>query len=151
MDALKRRRIGCPDWPTCYGHLAVPNDRHELANVAQQFPGQTVVAHKAWPEMIHRYFAATLGLLITIIALLSWRARRFGHPVVLPTVLFFLVCLQGAFGAWTVTLKLMPIVVTTHLLLGFTTFSLLALLSLQLRGFCRNAQGMQKTTQLQTQ
>jgi len=131
---LKDAGLGCPDWPTCYGHIVVPNESHELEQVAASYPGQTVVAEKAWPEMIHRYFAATLGLLITAIALLAGRARQQGHPVVLPIILFFLVCVQGAFGAWTVTMKLMPIVVTTHLLLGFTTFSLLAVLTLQLRG-----------------
>ncbi len=137
---LEDAGLGCPDWPTCYGHIVVPDEHHELAKAAELFPGQTVVAEKAWPEMIHRYFAATLGLIIAIIAVLAWRSRRAGHPTVLPTILFVLVCLQGAFGAWTVTMKLMPIVVTTHLLLGFTTFSLLAVLSVQLSGGVRALQ-----------
>ncbi|NQD36918.1 COX15/CtaA family protein [Permianibacter sp. IMCC34836] len=126
--------LGCPDWPTCYGHLSVPDESHELQRAAELFPEQTVVAAKAWPEMIHRYFAATLGLCIIIIAALALRARKQGHPLVLPLFLAALVCVQGAFGAWTVTMKLMPVVVTTHLLLGFTTLSLLTLLALQLHG-----------------
>ncbi len=126
--------LGCPDWPGCYGHLTVPDAEHELARAAELFPEHTVVAHKAWPEMIHRYFAATLGLVIVVIAALAWRARRRGHPVLLPLFLAVLVCVQGAFGAWTVTMKLMPVVVTTHLLLGFTTLSLLTVLALQLHG-----------------
>jgi heme a synthase len=126
--------LGCPDWPGCYGHLTVPDAEHELARAAELFPEHTVVAHKAWPEMIHRYFAATLGLLIVGIAGVAWRNRKQGHPIGLPFFLTALVCLQGAFGAWTVTMKLMPVVVTTHLLLGFTTLSLLTVLALQLHG-----------------
>jgi len=126
--------LGCPDWPGCYGHLSVPKEAHELMRAAELFPAQQVQPHKAWPEMIHRYFAATLGLIILITAVLAWRARQQRHPVKLPLVLAALVCVQGAFGAWTVTLKLMPVVVTTHLLLGFTTLSLLSVLALQLHG-----------------
>lgn len=126
--------LGCPDWPGCYGHLTVPAAEHELARAAELFPEHTVVAHKAWPEMIHRYFAASLGLLILTLAIFSWCLRRTGHPTVLPLLLFVLVCIQGAFGAWTVTMKLMPIVVTTHLLLGFATLSLLTVLAVQLHG-----------------
>jgi cytochrome c oxidase assembly protein subunit 15 len=40
-------------------------------------------------------------------------------------VLLVFVCIQGAFGAWTVTLKLQPLIVTTHLLLGLSLFALL--------------------------
>lgn len=131
---LKDAGLGCPDWPTCYGHFSVPVADAELQKAQQLFPGQTVVAAKAWPEVIHRYFASSLGLVIAAITLLAWLARRKGHPLLLPGILMVLVCVQGAFGAWTVTMKLMPIVVTTHLLLGMTTFSLLSVLALQLNG-----------------
>ncbi len=126
--------LGCPDWPGCYGHWTVPLTESQLARAAELFPDQQVVVAKAWPEMIHRHFAKLLGLSILVLAFLSWRNRKQGHPVGLPLFLAVLVCVQGAFGAWTVTMKLMPIVVTTHLLLGFTTLSLLTVLALQLHG-----------------
>lgn len=129
--------LGCPDWPGCYGHWTVPMTETQLARAAELFPEQQVVADKAWPEMIHRHFAKLLGLTILVMAALAWRGRKQGHPIALPLFLAILVCVQGAFGAWTVTMKLMPIVVTTHLLLGFTTLSLLTVLALQLHGKVR--------------
>lgn len=129
--------LGCPDWPGCYGHWTVPTTDAQLQRAAELFPEHKVEMAKAWPEMIHRHFAKLLGLTILLTAALAWRARKQGHPVVLPLVLAVLVCVQGAFGAWTVTMKLMPVVVTTHLLLGFTTLSLLTVLALQLHGVLR--------------
>ncbi len=126
--------LGCPDWPGCYGHWTVPTTEAQLAQAAALFPEQQVEMSKAWPEMIHRHFAKLLGLTILVLAFLAWRNRKQGHPVGLPLFLAVLVCVQGAFGAWTVTMKLMPVVVTTHLLLGFTTLSLLTVLALQLHG-----------------
>lgn len=125
--------LGCPDWPGCYGHFDVPNTAAEIAKAELLFPDSPVEAEKAWPEMIHRYIASLLGLLIIIIAVISWRHRHEpDQPVKLPIFLVGLVILQGIFGAWTVTLKLWPQVVTAHLLGGFTTLSLLGLLSLRL-------------------
>lgn len=126
--------LGCPDWPGCYGHWTVPTSESQLMRAAELFPDQQFEAAKAWPEMIHRHFAKLLGLTVLLLAFLSWRNRKHGHPVGLPLFLAVLVCVQGAFGAWTVTMKLMPVVVTTHLLLGFTTLSLLTVLALQLHG-----------------
>ena len=126
--------LGCPDWPGCYGHWTVPTTDAQLERAAELFPEHKVQIAKAWPEMIHRHFAKLLGLTILLIAFLAWRGRKHGHPVVLPLFLAVLVCVQGAFGAWTVTMKLMPVVVTTHLLLGFTTLSLLTVLAMQLHG-----------------
>lgn len=124
--------LGCPDWPTCYGMLTVPTQAHDVARANELYPGQPVEAHKAWPETIHRYFASTIGLVITLIAGLALYARReTGVPVKHAVFLFFLVCLQGAFGAWTVTMKLFPPVVTGHLLFGFATFTTLFLLALR--------------------
>ena len=124
--------LGCPDWPGCYGHLVVPEKDHQLERAAALFPEHTVEAHKAWPEMIHRYFAGTLGLLIYAIAFFSWRQRKQGHPVILPTFLAIWVTWQAALGMWTVTLKLWPIVVMAHLLGGFITLVGLAILHLNI-------------------
>ena len=124
--------LGCPDWPGCYGFLSVPQSAESVAEAEALFPDAPVEAEKAWWEMIHRYAAGLLGLLIVGICISAFRHRRTGIPWKLPIALVVLVICQGAFGAWTVTLKLWPQVVTAHLLGGFTTLALLWLLLLRL-------------------
>ncbi|HKJ87474.1 MAG TPA: COX15/CtaA family protein, partial [Gammaproteobacteria bacterium] len=124
---LSQAGLGCPDWPGCYGHLSVP----------QQIDGGTgfhrqLEPAKAWKEMIHRYFAGTLGLLIGGIAIVAWRRRReYGQAVALPLALVALVIFQALLGMWTVTWLLKPLVVTSHLLGGMTTLALLMWLALR--------------------
>lgn len=122
--------LGCPDWPGCYGHLVgVPESAAEHEVAASAFPGKPVEAGKAWKEMIHRYAAGTLGLLILGIAIAAWRrawsmgARR---PW-LETSLVGLVIFQALLGMWTVTLLLKPVIVTAHLIGGMATWALLVL------------------------
>lgn len=115
--------LGCPDWPGCYGHIGVPQAEHEIAAAEAKFPERPVEAPKAWKEMVHRYFASTLGLLIVILAFLSLRIA--GAPRFLPWFLVGLVVFQGVLGMWTVTWQLKPLVVTAHLLGGMSTFALL--------------------------
>lgn len=135
---LRDAGLGCPDWPTCYGHLSVPSSPEALAKAHELFPGQEVVAQKAWPETIHRYFASSIGLVILIMAVWMTVLRREPDmPWRLGLALLALVCVQGAFGAFTVTEKLYPPVVTAHLLLGFSTLTLLFLLYLRLSGAFR--------------
>lgn len=122
--------LGCPDWPGCYGE-ANPFLAHADISAAQTaMPTGPVTVFKAWIEMIHRYLAMGVGVLIIAMLVGAWRQwRRTGAPRYAPTVpalLLVFVCVQGAFGAWTVTLKLQPVIVSIHLLLGM---SLLALLS----------------------
>lgn len=127
--------LGCPDWPTCYGHLVVPQSAQQLADAAARFPDQQVVQAKAWPEMIHRYFAGTLGLTIFLFAILAWRARgRDGFPRKQAFLMVVLVVFQALLGMWTVTMKLHPAVVMSHLLGGLTTLSLCFLAWRRLRG-----------------
>ena len=122
--------LGCPDWPGCYGHLTVPTDPGHVEQAQQDFPQRPVEHAKAWKEMVHRYLASTLGLLIAGLALLSFRPR---NPKVLPRVLVALVVVQGLLGMWTVTWLLKPLVVTAHLLGGLTTLGLLCWLFLETR------------------
>ena len=113
---LTNAGLGCPDWPGCYGHI-YPQTGHE--------------AGKAWHEMIHRYVATSLGAVIT--TLLLWavlRRKDRNQPLVPVTLLFLVVCLQGALGALTVTLLLKPLIVTAHLFGGLTTLGLLLWLSI---------------------
>jgi len=124
--------LGCPDWPGCYGQLVgIPEAAHEQSAALQAFPGKPVEAHKAWKEMVHRYFAGTLGLLIALIAVIAWTRRRaLQHSPLLPTVLVGVVALQAMLGMWTVTLLLKPVIVSAHLLGGMTTLALLVWLQL---------------------
>ncbi len=126
--------LGCPDWPTCYGHALWPETGEEIKAANEAFPDAPVELDKTWPEMVHRYFATSLGLFTIAIAVIAVRKRKQGHPVKLPLFLLAFIILQGMFGMWTVTLKLWPQVVTGHLLGGFTTFSLLWLLRQRLSG-----------------
>lgn len=123
--------LGCPDWPGCYGQVMWPSTETEIATANSQFADAAPVdTDKTWPEMVHRYFASGLGLVVIGLLLMT---RRLGlRPKKLPVLLLGLVILQGLFGMWTVTLKLWPQVVTTHLLGGFTTLALLWLLALRL-------------------
>lgn len=123
--------LGCPDWPGCYGQVMWPTTEQEIAAANSQFSDAAPVdTDKTWPEMVHRYFASGLGLVV--IGLLLMTRRKGLRPKKLPMFLLALVILQGLFGMWTVTLKLWPQVVTTHLLGGFTTLAFLWLLALRL-------------------
>jgi len=132
---LTHAGLGCPDWPGCYGLHDVPQTSEEILKAEAAFPDRPVEPQKAWNEMIHRYFAGALGLLILAIAFLSVKYREVGTPVLLPLFILCVVTFQAALGMWTVTMKLMPIVVMGHLLGGLTTLSLLFLLYIRLRRF----------------
>ena len=121
--------LGCPDWPGCYGH-ASPIGATQQINAAQAaMPTGPVTFPKAWIEMIHRYLATGVGVLILTLAITSWiERRRIQISPWWPTFTLFWVCLQGAFGALTVTMKLFPAIVTLHLMGGM---GLLALLKVQ--------------------
>ncbi|MGJ8669587.1 MAG: COX15/CtaA family protein [Oceanococcus sp.] len=127
--------LGCPDWPGCYGQLLVPDQVHE-ANAA--YPERPLEAAKAWKEMIHRYFASGLGLLIVALAVFGWNK---GLPRKMLLGLVALVIFQGILGMWTVTWQLKPLAVTSHLLGGMSTLGMLAWLNMLLRP-APNARGL---------
>jgi len=141
---LTNAGLGCPDWPGCYGHLVLPN----------HYPELPLEARKAWTEMAHRYAAGSLALLIFLISIASRlrlsaiklsslgerseAVQGFGvqHGLqrrLLPLALILLVLFQAALGMWTVTMKLLPVVVMGHLLGGILIFSLLCYLGLQIK------------------
>ena len=126
--------LGCPDWPGCYGSASPVGARSEIAAAQEAMPTGPVTHGKAWVEMIHRYLATGVGVLIIVLTVASWvqrlRARRgVGALPPLsawwPTFTLFWVCLQGAFGALTVTMKLFPAIVTLHLVGGLVLLALL--------------------------
>ncbi len=121
--------LGCPDWPGCYGSASPLGATVEIDVAQSALPGGPVTQRKAWIEMIHRYLATAVGALITVLAVLSWiAARKQRLPVSKwwATATLLWVCLQGAFGALTVTMKLYPAIVTAHLLGGLVLLALLA-------------------------
>ena len=156
--------LGCPDWPGCYGNASPVGARHDIAMAQAALPSGPVTHGKAWIEMTHRYLATGVGALILTLALLTWierrRQRRLpvpGRPSAgsapggsnlpafsawWPTATLAWVCLQGAFGAWTVTLQLYPAIVTLHLLGAIV---LLILLCIQGVRYSQTAAGRSPT------
>ena len=129
--------LGCPDWPGCYGSASPVGAQLHIEAAQSAMPTGPVTHSKAWIEMIHRYLATGVGVLILTLTLVTWMARReqqrsagISTPTLLlspwwPTATLVWVCLQGAFGALTVTMKLFPAIVTMHLLGGLVLLALL--------------------------
>src|SRR6478609_2398486 len=129
--------LGCPDWPGCYGSASPGGAHAQISEAQAAMPTGPVTHGKAWIEMVHRYLATGVGVLITTLAVSTWLLRRRGTvPVAgwLPWLTLAWVCVQGAFGALTVTMKLFPAIVTMHLLGGLV---LLALLTVQAAAYAR--------------
>ena len=133
--------LGCPDWPGCYGSASPLGAREEIHAAQTAQPSGPVTHGKAWVEMVHRYLAAAVGVLITVMAAMSWWLRR--HRMRMApspwwaTLTLAWVIAQGAFGALTVTMKLYPAIVTLHLIGGL---GLLALLVVQDQAFAPRPQ-----------
>lgn len=118
--------LGCPDWPGCYGSALLSDEIHQVAESAY---GQTADFTKALKEMLHRYVAGILVILILGMAVIdAIRSKMLTGKtawIALPNIIFLLVVVQALFGMWTVTLKLQPMIVVLHLLLGMTLLLLL--------------------------
>ncbi|NOS97884.1 MAG: COX15/CtaA family protein [Methylotenera sp.] len=122
--------LGCPDWPGCYGTLTVPQSEAAISQAQTAFPQSTVEVGKAWREMAHRYLASTLGLIVLVIFVLGWVAKREtkSSPWT-ATFLLLLIAFQGMLGMWTVTMLLKPVIVSAHLLGGMSTLAMLTWLA----------------------
>lgn len=137
--------LGCPDWPGCYGHASPMGANRAIAAAQSAMPSGPVTHTKAWIEMLHRYFATGVGALIVVLTISHWRLRAqlsTDAPRLAWSVAALVwVCVQGAFGALTVTMKLYPAIVTLHLLGGVILLALLTMLAtrftLAQRGLCR--------------
>lgn len=118
--------LGCPDWPGCYGAASPLGAQTQIAAAQTAMPSGPVTWSKAWIEMIHRYLAMTVGVLILVMAVVSWVERkRLPHASWWPWATLVWVIVQGLFGKYTVTLKLYPAIVTLHLLGGLALLAML--------------------------
>ena len=131
--------LGCPDWPGCYGSASPLGAAQHIDAAQTAMPTGPVTQGKAWMEMVHRYMATGVGVLITVLTLWTlrvWRRDRAQavHPL-WPALTLLWVCLQGAFGALTVTMKLFPAIVTLHLLLAIGLLALLCLQAVRYEGW----------------
>lgn len=133
--------LGCPDWPGCYGNASPTGALEQIRAEEARMPTGPVTHGKAWIEMIHRYLATGVGVLIITLAVGTWMQRKRGLPVSFwwPAFTLAWVCLQGAFGALTVTMKLFPAIVTLHLLGGLVLLALLAMQAVAYRQAQRGA------------
>jgi cytochrome c oxidase assembly protein subunit 15 len=134
---LTHAGLGCPDWPGCYGHLVLPSSSIEQAQAQSLYPHQTIEPLKAWTEMIHRYAAGGLVLLILMSLIISWQIQKKGltsaaYGLKFPLFLTGWITFQAALGMWTVTWQLLPAVVMAHLLSGAILFCALSLYLYQL-------------------
>jgi cytochrome c oxidase assembly protein subunit 15 len=101
--------LGCPDWPGCYGQLKLPEPGVARQAAQALYPEQHIDATKAWTEMVHRYAAGGLGCLVLLSLMLVMCDRRrigLGMPLFLVAWIGF----QALLGMWTVTWRLLPIV-----------------------------------------
>lgn len=130
---LSNAGLSCPDWPTCYGKLTWPTHAHEIARADLAFPDRPVETTKAWREQVHRILVGVLSLLTFALAAGGWRRRRdLRGLVAVPMFAAVFILFQAALGMWTVTWKLLPLVVTAHLLGGMALFALLVYIALRL-------------------
>jgi heme a synthase len=140
---LSNAGLSCPDWPGCYQQLLAPMTEQEIDRANLLYPERPVETDKAWKEMIHRYLAGTLGLLILALAVIAWRNRSDPRQVkILPFFLVGLVGLQAALGMWTVTLLVQPAIVTLHLLGGMSVLALAWWLVLRQRQTVREEEAL---------
>ena len=130
---LSNAGLSCPDWPTCYGKLTWPTQAHDIVSANTAFPDRPVESDKAWREQAHRILVGGLSLVTFALAGWAWLRRRdLGRLAIVPWLAAVFIVFQAVLGMWTVTLKLLPLVVTAHLLGGMTLFALLAYIALRL-------------------
>ena len=140
--------LGCPDWPGCYGSASPLGAHADISAAQAALPSGPVTHSKAWVEMVHRYLATSVGALIALMAgrawWLKWQRGRAGHKSLAmastdpsplwATLTLVWVCIQGLFGALTVTMKLFPAIVTLHLVGGLVLLALLCVQAVRQSG-----------------
>jgi heme a synthase len=126
--------LGCPDWPGCYGHSNPWSAADHIAQAQAAMPTGPVTKSKAWIEMGHRYFALAVGVLIIVLTVHAWLRATRSTSALSPwwaSAALVWVCIQGLFGALTVTMKLQPAIVTLHLLGGIGLLAILTSIAIR--------------------
>ena len=116
--------LGCPDWPGCYGIFGTPDTDAEIAQAKALYPDAKIDIGKVWREMLHRYLAGILGIYIIAASYFSLKYSK-GRSAAVPMFLILLIFIQSMMGMLTITELVKPTIVTTHLLLGMITASLI--------------------------
>ena len=132
--------LGCPDWPGCYGFVVFPTTEDEILLAEQRYPQFPYEIDKAIPEVVHRYFAATLGFIAILLVAFAFKYKLPAKIKAIASFLLLFICCQGLFGYLTVSLKLLPIIVTGHLFGGFITLAIFFYLFLITTDGIRNYQ-----------
>ncbi len=127
--------LGCPDWPGCYGFITFPTTSQEIEMAEQLYPDSPVEIDKIIPEVVHRYFAASLGLLAIFLLFISIKEKK---HILTSSLLLAIIIGQGIFGYLTVSLKLHPLIVTTHLFGAMITTSIFLVIFLRSLKFQQN-------------
>lgn len=124
---LTNAGLSCPDWPHCFGYLTAPHTLVQIENAVKIYPQVPVDISKAWTEMGHRYAAGAEGILMMTLALsiLLSRKAKGTKAIALASALIFLLLVQILLGMFTVTEKLKPVIVLSHLLTGISILSVL--------------------------
>ncbi|MHB1585537.1 MAG: COX15/CtaA family protein [Acidiferrobacteraceae bacterium] len=136
---IENAGLGCPDWPGCYGRVFAPTTPAQIEQAQRYAPHGHVSSAKAWKEMVHRYAAGILSLVIIALAIVGMQLQRRRHYAryLLPLLVVVLLIFQALLGMLTVRWKLNPIIVMGHLLGGFTILALLWWITLRERRFFR--------------
>jgi heme a synthase len=119
--------LSCPDWPHCYGFLTAPYKPQQVLEASKIYPSMPIDSKKAWTEMIHRYFAGTVGILVLMLSgsLLFNKKLPAALSKLIAFALVGLIAIQVLLGMLTVTIKLKPIIVTAHLATGLSLLTML--------------------------
>lgn len=117
--------MGCPDWPTCFGQWIPPTNEAQLPSNYQQIYAELGYADtrfnvvKTWTEYMNRLAGVTIGFLILLTAIYSWKVRHYDSSIFRASVAaFFMVGFQGWLGAQVVGSNLQPGLITLHMLMA---------------------------------
>lgn len=113
----------CAGRPDCHDSAAIGANAQSTAVSAWRLSLHLIPDDSSWESMTHHYAAGLLGFLALFMVLISWREKHCrGFAMGSTLVLLLMIAAQAAVGLWSIQLKMMPIIVTLHLLLGCLIF-----------------------------
>lgn len=123
---LSEAGLGCPDWPGCYGRLIMPVTAQDPV-LAAQLETERRPEKRAWKEMVSRYLAAALGLVLIRLAWLGWelKRRKRTQQILIPGLTLALVMTLSVLGVFTFSHQFKPLVMMMQILGGILVLALL--------------------------